>query len=42
MESLGYSFYVSFGIVDFYIEYGVKVIVVDWYFEEVVDGECLL
>ncbi|XP_055728633.1 CAD protein-like isoform X4 [Salvelinus fontinalis] len=34
MESLGYDLYASLGTADFYTEHGVKVMAVDWPFEE--------
>ncbi|XP_076129515.1 multifunctional protein CAD isoform X1 [Alosa pseudoharengus] len=34
LESLGYSLYASLGTADFYTEHGVKVMAVDWPFEE--------
>uniref|UniRef100_A0AAQ5XMB2 Multifunctional protein CAD n=1 Tax=Amphiprion ocellaris TaxID=80972 RepID=A0AAQ5XMB2_AMPOC len=39
LESLGYDLYASLGTADFYTEHGVKVMAVDWPFEEE-DSEC--
>ncbi|KAI2652165.1 CAD protein [Labeo rohita] len=38
LEILGYSLYASLGTADFYTEHGVKVMAVDWPFEE--EGDC--
>ncbi|KAI1897566.1 hypothetical protein AGOR_G00084580 [Albula goreensis] len=38
LESLGYNLYASLGTADFYTEHGVKVMAVDWPFEE--EGDC--
>ncbi|XP_051951899.1 CAD protein [Xyrauchen texanus] len=37
LESLGYNLYASLGTADFYTEHGVKVMAVDWPFEEETD-----
>ncbi|XP_009459378.1 PREDICTED: CAD protein, partial [Nipponia nippon] len=34
LESLGYKLYASLGTADFYTEHGIKVMAVDWHFEE--------
>ncbi|XP_075770611.1 multifunctional protein CAD isoform X2 [Pelodiscus sinensis] len=34
LESLGYNLYASLGTADFYTEHGIKVMAVDWHFEE--------
>ncbi|XP_067406623.1 multifunctional protein CAD [Emydura macquarii macquarii] len=34
LESLGYNLYASLGTADFYTEHGIKVLAVDWQFEE--------
>uniref|UniRef100_A0A3P8ZFQ1 Multifunctional protein CAD n=1 Tax=Esox lucius TaxID=8010 RepID=A0A3P8ZFQ1_ESOLU len=39
LESLGYDLYASLGTADFYTEHGVKVMAVDWPFEEE-EGDC--
>ncbi|KAG7280374.1 hypothetical protein CRUP_022202 [Coryphaenoides rupestris] len=39
LESMGYDLYASLGTADFYTEHGVKVMAVDWPFEEE-DSEC--
>ncbi|CAL8318155.1 unnamed protein product [Merluccius merluccius] len=39
LESMGYDLYASLGTADFYTEHGVKVMAVDWPFEED-DSEC--
>ncbi|KAI5627787.1 CAD protein [Silurus asotus] len=38
LESLGYNLYASLGTADFYTEHGVKVMAVDWPFEE--ESDC--
>uniref|UniRef100_W5LFG9 Multifunctional protein CAD n=1 Tax=Astyanax mexicanus TaxID=7994 RepID=W5LFG9_ASTMX len=38
LESLGYNLYASLGTADFYTEHGVKVMAVDWPFEEESDS----
>ncbi|NXU59007.1 PYR1 protein, partial [Turnix velox] len=38
LESLGYKLYASLGTADFYTEHGIKVMAVDWHFEEAADG----
>ncbi|XP_061481947.1 CAD protein [Rhineura floridana] len=39
LEGLGYSLYASLGTADFYTEHGIKVMAVDWHFEEADGGE---
>ncbi|NXX54588.1 PYR1 protein, partial [Scopus umbretta] len=39
LESLGYKLYASLGTADFYTEHGIKVMAVDWHFEEADSSE---
>uniref|UniRef100_A0A670I628 Multifunctional protein CAD n=1 Tax=Podarcis muralis TaxID=64176 RepID=A0A670I628_PODMU len=39
LEGLGYNLYASLGTADFYTEHGIKVMAVDWHFEEADGGE---
>ncbi|NWH75885.1 PYR1 protein, partial [Piaya cayana] len=39
LESLGYNLYASLGTADFYTEHGIKVMAVDWHFEEADSNE---
>ncbi|PKU33585.1 cad protein [Limosa lapponica baueri] len=39
LESLGYKLYASLGTADFYTEHGIKVMAVDWHFEEAEGSE---
>ncbi|NWT48006.1 PYR1 protein, partial [Chroicocephalus maculipennis] len=39
LESLGYKLYASLGTADFYTEHGIKVMAVDWHFDEADSSE---
>ncbi|NXW10719.1 PYR1 protein, partial [Fregetta grallaria] len=39
LENLGYKLYASLGTADFYTEHGIKVMAVDWHFEEADSSE---